>query len=174
MYSFFCSVKLMHRSNFRVQGMFFQQLYCIPIVLHLSLEIMCMHFILSGPHTSLHICNHIHYKNCNMIFRKWRGGPLEFFRKFIRFGSATLPFVFAVPLQGTKAGTNINHNGRPHCKRCRYIKCDGERGWLGPDLVAHTMKNESVKFVAGLDWKVSAVTADYNQQSDAVFFAPIW
>ena len=25
-------------------------------------EGMCMHFILSGPHTSLHICNHIHYK----------------------------------------------------------------------------------------------------------------
>ena len=28
----------------------------------LSLKIMCMHFILSGPHTSLHICTHIHYK----------------------------------------------------------------------------------------------------------------
>ena len=27
----------------------------------LSLEIMYMHFI-SGPHTSLRICNHIHYK----------------------------------------------------------------------------------------------------------------
>ena len=32
---------------------------------------MCMHFILSGPHTSLHICNHIHYKNCNKIIQKW-------------------------------------------------------------------------------------------------------
>ena len=65
----------------------------------LSLEIMCMHIILSGPHTSLIICNHIHYKkNCNIIFRKWGGGGgrgvegcLNFFRKFIRFGSATLP-----------------------------------------------------------------------------------
>ena len=28
----------------------------------LSLEIMCMHFILSGHHTSLHICNHINQK----------------------------------------------------------------------------------------------------------------
>ena len=27
----------------------------------LSLEIVYMHFILSGPHTSLHVCNHIHY-----------------------------------------------------------------------------------------------------------------
>ena len=26
------------------------------------LEIMCMHFILSDPHTYMHICNHIHYK----------------------------------------------------------------------------------------------------------------
>ena len=57
----------------------------------LSLEIMCMHFILSGPCTSLHIFDLIHYKkNCNIIFRKWGGGGvegrLEFFRKFIRFG----------------------------------------------------------------------------------------
>ena len=27
----------------------------------LSLEIMCMHFILSGHHTSSHICNHIYH-----------------------------------------------------------------------------------------------------------------
>ena len=26
------------------------------------IEKICMHFILSGPHTSLPICNHIHYK----------------------------------------------------------------------------------------------------------------
>ena len=34
-------------------------------------------------------------KNCNMIFRKWGGGVkcrLKFFRKFIRFGTATRPF----------------------------------------------------------------------------------
>ena len=41
----------------------------------LSLEIMCMHFILSGHHTSLHICNHIyHKKNCNIILWKWGAG----------------------------------------------------------------------------------------------------
>ena len=59
---------------------FFQQLYCITIVLHLSLEIMCMHFILSSPHTSSHICNHINYKkNCNIIFQKWGGRSKEIF-----------------------------------------------------------------------------------------------
>ena len=42
-----------------------------PSECSLFLEIMCMHFILSGPHTSLHICNHIHYKNCNKIIQKW-------------------------------------------------------------------------------------------------------
>ena len=41
----------------------------------LSLEIMCMHFILSGPPTSLHICNHIHYKKkLQHNFPKMRGG----------------------------------------------------------------------------------------------------
>ena len=39
------------------------------------LKIMWVHFILSGPCTSLHIFDHVHYKkNCNIIFRKWRGG----------------------------------------------------------------------------------------------------
>ena len=46
----FLSMKLIQKRNFRVQGMFFKQLYCIKIVLHLSLEIMCLHFILSGLH----------------------------------------------------------------------------------------------------------------------------
>ena len=45
----FLSMKLIQNSNFRVQGMFFNN--CI--VLHLSLEIMCMHFILSSPHMYL-------------------------------------------------------------------------------------------------------------------------
>ena len=68
-------MKLIQKSNFRVQGMLFQQLYCITIALHLSLEIMCTHFILSGPHTSLHICNHIHYKKkLQYNFPKMRGG----------------------------------------------------------------------------------------------------
>ena len=36
-----------------------------------SLGIMCMHFILSGPRTSLHIFDHIHYRqSCDIIFRK--------------------------------------------------------------------------------------------------------
>ena len=33
-----------------------------------------MHFILSGPHTSLHICNHIHYKKIATYFSKNEGG----------------------------------------------------------------------------------------------------
>ena len=40
----------------------------------LSLEIMCMHFILSGPRTSLHIFEHIHCKKI-VKFPKRRGGP---------------------------------------------------------------------------------------------------
>ena len=77
---------MIEKSKFRVQGIFFQQLYWN--------EIKCMHFILSGPHTSLHKYNHAHYKNCNMIFQKWWGGVkgrLEFFQKIIQFGSQTLP-----------------------------------------------------------------------------------
>ena len=34
---------------------------------------LCMHFILFGHYTSLHICNHIYYKNFNIIFQKWGG-----------------------------------------------------------------------------------------------------
>ena len=59
-----------------------------------SLEIMCMHFILSGSRTSLHIFDHIHYKKLQHNFPKMRGGVkgrLEFFQKIIRFGSGTLP-----------------------------------------------------------------------------------
>ena len=33
-----------------------------------------MHFILSGPHTSLHICNHIHCKEFATKFSKNEGG----------------------------------------------------------------------------------------------------
>ena len=33
-------------------------------------EDMCMHFILSGLHTSLHICNHIHHKKFATWFSK--------------------------------------------------------------------------------------------------------
>ena len=38
------------------------------------LEIMCMHLILSGHHTSLHICNHICHKKLQYNFPKWWGG----------------------------------------------------------------------------------------------------
>ena len=58
-------------SGFRVCS--FQQLYWEKSEWSLSLEIMCMHFILSGPHTSLHICNHIHYKKLQYHFSKMRG-----------------------------------------------------------------------------------------------------
>ena len=70
---------------------FFQQLYCITIVLHLYLEIMCMHFILSSHHISSHI-----YATLNVItnlqynFPKMRGGGGQ--RPF-GFGSQTPPSV---------------------------------------------------------------------------------
>ena len=38
------------------------------------LEIMCMHLILSGHHTSLHICNHICHKKLHYNFSKNEGG----------------------------------------------------------------------------------------------------
>ena len=38
----------------------------------LSLEIICIHFILSGPYTSLHICNHIHFKKMRYNLPKMR------------------------------------------------------------------------------------------------------
>ena len=55
-----------------------------------------MHFILSDPGSSLHIFDHTHYKKKSQHnFRKWGGGRveghLEFFWKFVGFGSAILP-----------------------------------------------------------------------------------
>ena len=45
------------------------------IVLHLYLEIMCMHFILTSHHISSHICNHICQNNfCNNISKNEGGG----------------------------------------------------------------------------------------------------
>ena len=61
-----------------------------------------MHFILSGPHTSLHIFHHIHYKKLQHNFPKMRGeveGRLEFFQKIIRFGAAILPLAPTVITQ---------------------------------------------------------------------------
>ena len=62
----------------------------------LSLEILCMHFILSSRHISSLICNHICHKKFATSFSKREGGVegrLEFFQKIIRFGSGTLPLV---------------------------------------------------------------------------------
>ena len=87
------SRKLIQKSNFKVQGMFFQQLYWekskpdrmhfwIPLLSDLALTPLC-------------ICATIFtIKNLHYIFLKMRGvdeGSLEFFRTFIRFGSA--PFL---------------------------------------------------------------------------------
>ena len=90
----FGRVTLPNRMNFWKGSK--RQLTPIP---HLSLwfpsrEIMCMHFILSGPCTSLHIFDHIHYKKFATWFSENEGGVkgrLEFFWKFVRFGSAILP-----------------------------------------------------------------------------------
>ena len=40
----------------------------------LFLEIVCMHSILSGHHTSSHICNHIYHKKMQHNFPKMMGG----------------------------------------------------------------------------------------------------
>ena len=40
----------------------------------LSLEILCMHSMLSEPYTSLHMCSHIHYKKLQYNFPKIREG----------------------------------------------------------------------------------------------------
>ena len=84
----------------------------------LSLEIMCWHFILSCHHTFSHICNHICHKKCNITFQKWGGGVkgrLEFFQKFIRFGSGILPFkqISSLTRPNTKSNMTkyeINHD----------------------------------------------------------------
>ena len=67
-----------------------------------------MYFILSGPHTSLRIFDHIHYNNCNIIFRKWGGVEdcLEFIKNHpIWYRHSSLLFgdvvgVWAESLQG--------------------------------------------------------------------------
>ena len=42
--------------------------------LSLSLEIMCTHSVISGPHSYLHICNHIHYKKLATKLSENEGG----------------------------------------------------------------------------------------------------
>ena len=60
-------------SNIRVQGVFFQQLYWEKSDWSLSLEIMYMYFILSGPHTSLHMSH-------SQMFQKVESGWGPFFK----------------------------------------------------------------------------------------------
>ena len=65
-----------------------------PSKLSLSLEIMCMHFILSGPHIYLQL-----YATTYMvpqIFERFVSitKKMEFFLKFIQFGSPTCPQVW--------------------------------------------------------------------------------
>ena len=70
-------------SRFRVG--FFNNCIKKNYLLHLSLEIMCMHFILSSYLFSSHICNYICHKNLQYNFPKMRGGwgwrPFEIFTK---------------------------------------------------------------------------------------------
>ena len=73
--------------------MFFQQLYWEKSEWSLSLEIMCMHFILSGPHTSLHICNHIHYKKIEKQFSENEGGGQRLFGIFPKINSIWFPYI---------------------------------------------------------------------------------
>ena len=59
-----------------------------------KLILHCIHIpLLSCPHAFLHTCSHIHYKKLRYIFPKFKRGKgrLEFSRKFIRFGTRTLP-----------------------------------------------------------------------------------
>ena len=69
-------MKLIQKSNFMVQGMFFQQLYCITIVLHLYLEIMCSacisyYLAITIPRitATISVIKDLHYN-----FPKMRGG----------------------------------------------------------------------------------------------------
>ena len=77
----FLSMKLIQNSNFRVQGMFFNN--CI--VLHLSLEIMYMHFILSYvpvppcTYATISIMKNLQYNFLNEGGRGQR--PFGFFPK---------------------------------------------------------------------------------------------
>ena len=84
-------------SNLRVQRMFFEQLYWEKSKQDTFWR---RHFwipILSGPHTSWHMCNYIHYKKFATYFSKNEGGVkgrLEFCQNFIRFVSGILPLIY--------------------------------------------------------------------------------
>ena len=63
-------------SGFRV--CFFKQLCWEKSEWSLSLEIMCMHFILSSHHVFLYMCNYICHRNLPYDFPKMRGGRRSF------------------------------------------------------------------------------------------------
>ena len=97
--------------------MFFQQFYCTIIVLHLSLEIMCMHFILSSPHTSSHICNHINYKkNCNIFSKNEVAGP----RKYLTYRP---PLSLRLQIQEIFQSFWVSLHGSWYILRKKYDGC---------------------------------------------------
>ena len=65
-------------------------------LMEFSMKERCMHFIPSGPRSSLHLFDYIHYKNLQHNFPKMRGGgvqrPFGTFPKINPFwrGSASL------------------------------------------------------------------------------------
>ena len=63
------------KSKFRVPGMFFNN--CIEKIKTrhtLNKACVCISYYLALMYTSLHICNHIHYKKLQHNFPKMRGG----------------------------------------------------------------------------------------------------
>ena len=90
-------MKLVQNTNIRVQGMFFNN--CIEKnqnKTHLE-EGFCLQSAFHTIQPSYLLAYMQQYnKICNIIFQKWGGGVegrLDFFQKFIRFGSVTLPIV---------------------------------------------------------------------------------
>ena len=54
--------KLIQKEGIQGSGYVFSTIVLRKIKTRHTEEGMCMHFILSGPHTSLHTCTHIHFK----------------------------------------------------------------------------------------------------------------
>ena len=57
-----------------------------------------IHFILSGPPTSMHTFDHFSYKRMQIIFRKWGGGrrPLNFFENSSNLVAPSFPRCIAM------------------------------------------------------------------------------
>ena len=86
---------LIQNSNFRVQGIFFQQLYSITPIS--GNRVKAFHTI-QPSYLLAYICNHICNKKLQYNFPKIRGWGASkalwnLSQKFIRFGSRTLPLV---------------------------------------------------------------------------------